>query len=105
MPISDWADCMPTDIDIASFVSHDKYGERSFGAPSTVKGRLQYREERITIPSGEEQVARGRIYLAELTSVQPEDMVTLPNGETPEILSVRRVNDENGPHHEVIFFK
>lgn len=105
MALTDFADCMPTDISIASFVSQDKYGERTFGAPAITKARLQYREERIAIASGEEVVARGRVYLAALTGVQPEDMVTLPDGETPEILSVRRVNDEAGPHHEVIFFK
>jgi hypothetical protein len=103
--ISDFLDCMAATVIREPFSSLDKYGERSFGAGVPIPARVQYREERVTIASGEEQVARGRVYLGELTGIQPEDKITLPDGETPEILAVRRVDDEDGPHHEVVLFK
>jgi hypothetical protein len=96
---------MPTTITIETFASRDGYGERSFGAPTPVLCRLQEKTERVTIPSGEEVLARGRAYLAEITGVTVEDKITLPDGTTPEILAVPKVNDESGPHHEVIIFK
>ncbi len=105
MPISDWADCMPTTVTLAPNTGLDKYGQRLFGAGVDVLSRVQEHVERVTIPSGEEVLARGRVYLAEITGVTPAYMIILPDGTTPEILTVRNVNDEDGPHHEVILFK
>lgn len=103
--ISDFLDCMPSTITREAFASHDKYGERTFAAGTTHPCRVQERTERVTIPSGEEVLARGRVYLGEIVGFAVEDKITLPDGTTPEILAVHNVNDEEGPHHEVLVFK
>ncbi len=105
MALSDFIDCMPTTVILAPNTGLDKYGERTFGGGVEVQSRVQEHEERVTIASGEEVLARGRVYLAKLTGVTPGYLITLPDGTTPEILTVRKVNDEDGPHHEVILFK
>ncbi len=103
--ITDFLDCMPSSITREPFLSHDRYGERTFGAGAAIQCRVQEKIERVTIPSGEEVLARGRVYLGAIVGVSTEDKITLPDGTTPEILSVMKVNDEEGPHHEVIIFK
>lgn len=105
MALSDFLDCMPSTITREPFVSHDKYGEKTYGAGESIQCRIQEREERVAIASGEEVLARGRVYLGEITGIATVDKVTLPDGTTPEILTVRKVNDEDGPHHEVLLFK
>lgn len=105
MALSDFLDCMPSTITREPFVDDDKYGERSFGAGVAVQCRIQEREERVVIQSGEEVLARGRVYLGVITGASTKDKITLPDGTTPEILAVRKVDDEDGPHHEVLIFK
>lgn len=105
MALSDFLDCMAATITREPFLSQDKFGERTFGAGVAIQARVQEREERVTIPSGEEVLARGRVYLGALTGATTADRITLPDGTTPEILAVRKVDDEDGPHHEVLIFK
>ena len=103
--IEDFLDCMPSTVTLAANTGLDKYGQRSFGAGTPVLARVQEKTERVTSASGEEVLARGRAYLGELTGVTTAYMITLPDGTTPEILAVNKVNDEDGPHHEVVIFK
>lgn len=103
--ISAWLDCMSSTITREPFVSHDKYGEETYGAAVPIQCRVQEKIERVAIASGEEVLSRGRVYLGSITGVETKDRITLPDGTTPEILSVQKVNDEDGPHHEVLFFK
>jgi len=105
MALSDFLDCMPSSITREPFVDEDKYGEFTYGPGVAVQCRIQEREERVTIQSGEEVLARGRVYLGVITGASTKDRITLPDATTPEILAVRKVNDEAGPHHEVLIFK
>lgn len=103
--ISSFADCMPTTVTREPFSVMDKYGQRSYGAGVAILSRVQEKQERVTIASGEEVLSRGKVYMAEIVGWDTSDRITLPDGTTPEILAVQKLNDENGPHHEVVIFK
>jgi len=103
--IEDFLDCMPATVTLQASTGLDKYGQRSFAVGTTHPARVQEKTERVTIPSGEEILARGRVYLGEITGADTTYKVTLPDGTTPEILTVNKVEDEDGPHHEVLIFK
>lgn len=103
--IEDFLDCMPATVTLEENTGLDKYGQRSYAAGTPHPARVQEKTERVAIASGEEVLARGRVYLGELTGVDTGWRITLPDATTPEILAVNKVQDEDGPHHEVLIFK
>ena len=103
--IEDFLDCMPSTVTLEANTGLDKYGQRLYAAGTPPPARVQEKTERVAIASGEEVLARGRVYLGEITGVTTGYRITLPDSTTPEILAVSKVNDEDGPHHEVVIFK
>jgi hypothetical protein len=96
---------MPATIAHKPWTGQDGYGERTFGASTDYRCRIQEGIEKVPTAGGEDQIARGRIYLAASPGVQPEDEVTLPDSSKPQILAVLKQQDQAGAHHEVIIFK
>ena len=84
----------------------DEYGQRSYGAPFVLEHcRIEGRTRRVMAQNGTEKVSSVTVYLSETPGLTPLDRVTLPAPwvpTQPEILSVERQSDENGPYYEAI---
>ena len=62
-------------------------------------------EEVVRLASGEERVARWRVYVNSTSALSPLGKLTLPSGydpQTPPILSSALVADETGGNHVVL---
>ena len=111
MPIADFNDMMPHTLTITEFVSRDKYNAPSYGSPITYTGRVVY-EDKLTrnmnpkSPTFDEEViASGAVWLQTTTLIDYNDKLELPNGDTPDIVSVQVVPDDDGTHHIKLLFR
>ncbi len=93
-------------VTLEPFVSRDVYGKPTYGAPITVKAKIEKSEEQLLTPEGQSLVSSRKVFLASQdTSITPEWRLTLPAGfgpTQPQILQVRPVNDHNGVNHIVL---
>lgn len=115
MGISDWVDMMPHTVSIEPFSSNDSYGEPSYGASVSYRGRITRKPHYVRGKDGNDIVAEGVVWLGPPTSdltddtvptVTTRDRITLPDGTLtqPPIMSVSKIADENGDHHLKIHF-
>ena len=104
MPISDWADLMPAEVTVQSFISRTSYGVASYGSPVTYQARVQFTNRLIRISESEQAVARGKVWLATTDAITVQDKILLPDGTTPLILTAQVIEDEKGPLYTQLFF-
>lgn len=102
--VSDWSDMFPQTVEHAELVSRDDYGAPSYGTPASYSARVVYQPTRTTNSDGQEVYGKGTVWLLGTPDVDPEDRLVLPDGRTPEILSVTRPSDESGIHHTKVVF-
>ncbi|MBW2084438.1 MAG: hypothetical protein JRI54_00180 [Deltaproteobacteria bacterium] len=100
----DFKDFFPHTIVIEPFLGRNDYGEPIYGDATSYNARVVGKQKLVRTPSGEEKVSSSQVYIYEISNVSPEDRVTLPDGSSPPILAVAKFPDENGDHHEVVFF-
>lgn len=82
-------------------------GQPNYSASTTYPCRIEPAggDEIVRSASGEENKASWRIYVGTTTVLNPEARITLPAGfdpQQPPILSVGRMPDEVGSHHQVL---
>lgn len=82
----------------------DGYGGTAYLAAVALQGRLVRSNKMVRTDTGEEAVSRSHLYVFGAPGIQPEDKLTLGDGTAPDILSVDRFPDENGAHHEIVYF-
>lgn len=73
----------------------------------TYRARVETALHLVTNGKGEEVLARTAVYLAPTSTggvpvFTAEDQITLPDGTTPDILSVETLRDFHAPHHQVV---
>lgn len=107
MPVSDFLDLMNNTVQVEPQTGYDGYANRQYGTAVEYRARVSYGRRTAPSPGGGEQlVASGTVWLAGSVPVTPEDRLTLPTGQQPEILSVERPTDETGEvHHTKVTFK
>ena len=71
---------------------------------ASYRGRYVRRNQMVRDDAGDEVVSRSQLWLFGAPSLTPRDKITLPDGTTPVILAVERYPDDNGAHHEKVFF-
>lgn len=103
---SDFLDCMPFDIvhRVASTTAN-RYGKISHvTAASTYAGLIQYEDKMVRSFDGTDQISTHNVLLNATGTIEPFDLLTLPDGTAPPILSIAILNDNEGQHHVEVFF-
>jgi hypothetical protein len=102
-------DMFPHSITVEPFVSSDGRGVKTYdGTPVPRKCRIaQSNTKIIRDDTGIEEVSTVNAVFAETFDVTSKDRFTLPSGyepTQPEGMAVTKAPDENGLHHERVFF-
>lgn len=84
--------------------SNSIYGGVAYGAPETFQGRLVKQNNAVVGNSGDTVVSRAKFWVYGTPGIKAGDRATLEDGSHPDILSVEQFPDEDGPHHEVVYF-
>lgn len=100
---SEFAEMMRETITILPQASVNKYGKQSYGTGVAYRCRYINSQRILRDADGREVVESGRAIVFGLApGADVRGKVLLPNGTTPLITSVSKVQDENGDHHHVI---
>lgn len=100
----DFAEMMLQTIILSPQSAVDKYGKQTFGTGVSYKCRLMTSQRITRDAQGREIIEAGRaiIYGVLAATPSPHDRIQLPDGSTPKVVSVSKVQDEDGDHHSVI---
>jgi hypothetical protein len=79
------------------------------GSPTVISCRIEDRQQKLKDPAGKELVSTVQVFTGGVNSLNVQGFrYTLPARYDPRVdllaISVESVQDENGPHHEVIMF-
>jgi hypothetical protein len=99
----EYLELMVDTVMIAPATSRNAYGADSYGTPVAHRARVVRKNQMVRTDSGQELVSRTQAWIYGAPGITPRDQITLPDGTHPQILSVDRFPDENGPHHEVAY--
>lgn len=107
----------PDKITIEPTTGSDAYGTKTYGASYIVDARIVGRVKIVADQDGKESVSSVQATLAGSFNVSAADRFTLPArfssnptdpdeiiARQPQALAVDQTSDENGPHHEVVYF-
>lgn len=105
MAISDFADMMTDTVTIAAESSKDAYGKPTYAAGTQYDARVNFRSRKVTNEDGQEEIARGEIWIMSNVVVATTDLVTLSTGDTPKVITTERFQDETADHHTKVYFR
>ncbi len=75
-------------------------GSETYGPPVEVAADIENEFKKITNSAGKEVVASAVITLSPETTISAEDRLTLPDGEQPDIISIKTIkNKRTGQLH------
>ena len=95
---------MPHTITHTEFAGRDSYGKRLFGSSVDYSARVSYKPTKVRTTNGQEELARGVVWILGSPTVIPEDKILLPDGTEPTIMAVDVISDEVGSAHTKIYF-
>lgn len=104
MSMTDWLDMMPTTATFANPSTFDVYGKPSVGTTVSFKCHISQNQKQTFTPEGVVVLQGGSLQMDAVYAVDQKAKLTLPDGSTPKILSVKTFYDENGPHHTTLDF-
>lgn len=96
---------MPSTIKVSTRSGHDNYGQPTFAATTTsYRARIVEKREFLRTAEGEvlEQSHLLWVRSTGAVSITTDDRITLPDGTTPQVLSVEMFPDEDLEHHRRI---
>jgi hypothetical protein len=85
--------------------SKDIYGKRTGGTVVSFKCHVKYNRREVYTPEGNMVVLGGSVIMDDVYDIQKGAILSLPNGDTPKIVSVQTFFDEVGPHHTTVDFE
>ncbi len=100
-------ECFSTTVSHAAWtgMSTDGYAVPTYStAGSTFPARWVTEQRLVRTFDGTEELATSTVWVASTSTFSALDQWTLPNGETPELLSLETFRDENGVTHTVLGF-
>lgn len=100
--VNDWRDMFPDTVTYAEFVDRTDYGKPNYGTPVSYSARIVRRPRFVRKADGSEVVSSVTVWLAAFVDAGAQDQITLPDGTTPEVLTVEKYTDESGDHHTKI---
>lgn len=85
--------------------SIDKFGQRTYGAPSTHPCHIDGATTEVIGPDGNTITADGQIWAPHIPDARTTDIIILPGETKPrKLITVKTVYDETGPHHTKLFY-
>lgn len=106
--VDDLLDLFPDTITVEPYVSSDGKGKATYGAGVDRTARIsQGHHKIIRMPDGQERVSTIMAVFAGAFNITAKDRYTLParfSPRQPVAISVVHSSDENGAHHERVFF-
>ena len=105
MSINDWLDLMPTTATYANPTGYDVYGKPTAGVAVPFRCHISRNQRQVFSPEGVAILQGGTIQMNGIYDIAEEAILTLPDGSTPKILSIKTFFDENGAHHTSIDFE
>ena len=115
--VSALLDLFPDQMSVEPYVSANAYGDKTYGPSFDVTCRITGRMKMVRGMDGQEHVTNIQVIVAGDYFITPEDRVTLPveysthpqdptdlAARRPPVLAVDTEHDENGPHHQTLYF-
>ncbi len=108
--IDDLAELMVDTLRVERLSAEDGFGAKTYGAPEDLPCRLKGNHVIVRGFDGEEHLSTVEALMAGVFDLDAEDKYTLlPSAGTfkpvsPKAINIKVVPDENGPHHEKVFF-
>jgi hypothetical protein len=93
-------------VNIAPYASQDGYGAAAYGTGIDYPARIVNTVKMIRAADGQERVSNTSIWIGTDAAISPKDKLTLPSAfspQTPPILRVDRVTDDEGIHHTKLY--
>lgn len=107
MPIEpEFLDLMPdTIVARAPGTARNLRGELTgLGEPVPHRARVVYRARALRNDAGDVVTSSTQAYVYGAPGLTTEYVITLPDGSEPPVIMVERFPDEDGPHHEIVWF-
>lgn len=105
------ADMFADEVTVEAYASEDGFGNATYASGVTRSCRLSSKggQQRFSQRTGQEYATKGKIVFAGAYGVKAKDRITLPADTAfdPNVVLVEEaipVRDENGPHHDKVFF-
>jgi len=104
MSISDYT-LMIDSIQHEVYSGSGSYGERMYGSAVSYTARVNYKQQLVKDPDGEDVVSSCSVWIKSSVAVDPQDRITLLDSKTPNILAVERYSNQDGAHHTKVYFQ
>lgn len=105
MSINQFLDLMPTTATFANPTGYDLYGKPTAGTAVSFKCHISQNVKQVFTPDGVAILQGGTIQMDDVYDIQEEAILTLPDGSTPKILSIKTYYDESGAHHTSVDYE
>lgn len=108
--IADLAELMVDTLRVQRLAGEDGFGAKTYGPVQNLPCRLKGNHQIVRGVDGEEHLSTVEALMAGVFELDVEDRFTLVplsgsfNPASPVAIQVKVVPDENGPHHEKVFF-
>ena len=107
MPFIDsFSDCLPSNITVKTkSTGIGAYGQTSHSTASTTyKGIVQQEQRLVRSFDGTEKVSNAHVIINATGTINPTDLITLPDGTNRKIIAINRWNDERADAFTEVFF-
>ena len=114
--IADLSDLFADTITIEPYLTEDRFGKPTYGSSFECRAKVSGRTKTAIDTDGNERISNCQAVLAGAFGVTPQDRYTLPErfslnpqennieDRQPRAIAVDQETDENGPHHETVYF-
>lgn len=105
--VDDLEDMFPDTVVMETLSSGDRYGAKTASTSVSISAYVSGRETKVRDNQGQMRTSSVHATLAGCYGATPDHRFTLPdrfNPRQPVVLAVMRSTDEDGPHHETVYF-
>lgn len=94
---------MNSTVTISTRTSHNAYGEPTYGSGTGYRARIMAKDGFARTATGETIEFHTVVWVATTKAFGTDDRLALPDGTTPQVVSVERPFDEDGSQHHAKF--
>lgn len=87
---------LQVEITLEPFDVDDANGNRSYKGGKKYMVVVEHRQRFVRAPDFTQQLSKASVQFIEPVEVKTEDRITMPNGDTPQILAIEGVLDPSG---------
>lgn len=105
--IDDLADLFPDTVVMTTMGAGDRYGAKTPGTAVSIPAYVSGKETIVRDATGQQRTSSVHAVLAGTFGATPDHKFTLPdrfNPREPAVIAVMRSSDEDGAHHETVYF-